>query len=149
MKTLHSSLNFYRLSVGQLAWVCFLSCIIAIGLPAKAQATVKILQTVWTNGINDKNQPRAHYQRVASTNSLYLWMQIKGTDLIKYKWYRYIGSRAYLDHVKTPQRVKQYVWSGKEKIQPGWWRVNVIYARSKRPVRCGRSPCVFKIRVVR
>ena len=149
MKTLQSQFNWFKFAVGKLAWVLFLSGIIFFGLPAKAQATITILQNVWTNGINDKNQPQTEFNRIASTNSLYLWMRIKGNDLIKYKWYRYLGSRAYLDHVKTPQRVKHYVWSGKDKIQPGWWRVNVIYAKSKRPVMCGRSPCVFKIRVVR
>ena len=77
MNTLQSSLNFSRFSVGKLAWVCFLSGILFCGLPAQAQATMTILQAVWTDGINNKNQPRSEYNRVASTNSLYLWMIVK------------------------------------------------------------------------
>lgn len=118
-------------------------------LPIMVQAEVKILQSVWTDGINDKNQPQTHFKNTATTRSLYLWMNIKGRDQVKHKWYRYLGSRAYLDDVKTVEGTNQFVWSSKQNVQPGWWRVNVVYAKNDQPVICGNNPCVYKIRVVK
>jgi hypothetical protein len=141
------NVNAFRL---KLAWTVVLFSMSLLALPITVQAEVKILQTVWTDGINDKNLPRTNFQRTATSRSLYLWMNIKGRDRIVHKWYRYLGSRAYLDSEKTVEGTNRFVWSSKQNVQPGWWRVNVVYAKNNRPVICNNNrPCVYKIRVVK
>ena len=147
MNMLILNVNAFRLKFA--GTIVFL-CMSLLALPITVQAEVTILQAVWTNGINDKNQPRTDFKHIATSSSLYLWMNIKGKDSIVHKWYRYLGSRAYLDNVKTAEGINQVVWSSKQKIQPGWWRVNVVYAKNNRPVMCNNNrPCVYKIRVVK
>ncbi|MDM8562991.1 hypothetical protein QUF54_06525 [Candidatus Marithioploca araucensis] len=118
-----------------------------------ANADITILDVAWTNGINGKNQPIKRYSNKgkAPQGPLYLWMKVKGDVQVQHRWFRYLGTRPYLDKTQTPKRVKQganwYIWTGKQNIQPGWWRVNVINANSKRPVKCGRKHCVYSIHV--
>jgi hypothetical protein len=129
--------------------VLFCTFILALNTPVKAE--VAILEVVWTNGVNKKSNPQTRYKHTAPQGPLYLWMKIKGNEKIKHKWYRYFGTRPYLEKIRTPERTQKgsrwAVWSGKPETQAGWWRVDVVYANGK-PVKCGRRSCRYKIRVV-
>ncbi|GEM_PF-5228103 len=126
-------------------------CGLILGFINPVKAKVTLLEVVWTNGVNKKSNPLEHYKSTAPQGPLYLWMKVKGNDKIKHKWYRYFGTRPYLEKTRTPERTKKgsvwAVWSGKQDTQAGWWRVDVVYANG-RPVKCGRQSCRYKIRVV-
>jgi len=136
--------GFYFSIVTLLISIC---CFIS---PVKAEIT--ILDVAWTNGINSQNQPLKRYRNrgKAPKGPLYLWMKIKGNNKIRHKWFRYLGTHPHLDRSQTAKCVKQdtiwYVWTGKQDMQSGWWRVKVIYVNNN-PVKCNGMPCSYSIRV--
>jgi hypothetical protein len=70
---------------------------------------------------------------------------------IRYKWFRYIGTKPYFEETQKPKKQvlnEQYsqLCSVKDNIQTGLWQIDAIYANNE-PVRCSNQDCHSSIRV--
>ncbi len=70
---------------------------------------------------------------------------------IRYKWFRYIGTKPYFEENQKPQKEvldeqHRQLCSVKDNIQIGLWQIDAVYANNE-PVKCGNQDCHYNIRV--
>lgn len=71
---------------------------------------------------------------------------------VEHAWIKDLLQKLALEVDATGQ-FRWRVWSGKKRVSPGWWRVDLVYATGE-PVICPTSedelkPCKFMIEVKR
>jgi hypothetical protein len=90
-----------------------------------------------------------------------LCLEIKNSELpkelkdsetpIRYKWFRYIGTKPFFEETQKPPRqpLGEQSWklcSFKDNIQAGLWQIDAVYENNE-PVKCGNQDCHYSIRV--
>ena len=153
MKNLQLPLNFSQLT--QFQWLfplvksCWLTWLIMITLPAYSAE--------WINGSDPKCKgtvivggPACLCLKIANEE---LPVELKDNETpIRYKWFRYIGTKPYFEENQKPSKkvFDEQHWqlcSVKENIQSGLWQIDAVYANNE-PVKCNNNQdCHFSIRV--
>lgn len=138
----------------QLQWLfslaksCGLIVLITIAWPAYSAEWVK------------SSDPKCKEPIVAG-NSVCLCLKVANSELpkklansntpIRYKWFRYIGTKPYFEETQKPpkQTINEHysqLCSMKDHIRTGLWQIDAVYANNQ-PVKCGKQNCHYNLRV--
>ena len=152
MKNLLLPLNFLPLT--QLQWLsplaksCWLIFLVTINLPAYSAEWIK------------SSDPKCN-EPITAGGSICLCLKVANSELpqeladnktpIRYKWFRYIGTKPYFEETQKPQKQainEQYsqLCSVKDNIQTGLWQIDAVYANNE-PVKCNNQDCHYNIQV--
>lgn len=154
MKNLLFQFKFSLLTQRQgfvfLARSCGLIALITITLPAYSAQWIKSSDPK----CNDK-------ESVTAGSSVCLCLKIAHSEIpkeladsevpIRYKWFRYIGTKPYFEENQKPPKEKlgeqhSQLCYRKDNIQIGLWQIDAVYANNE-PIKCGNQDCHYSIRV--
>ena len=153
MKKVRWSLNCWSL-IQLVKWLfplakrCWLIFLITITGPAYSAEWIK------------SSDPKCNEPIIAG-NSVCLCLKIANSELpkelidsetpVRYKWFRYMGTKPYFEETQKPQKQvinKDYLQlcSIKDNIQSGLWQIDAVYANNE-PIKCDKQDCHYNIRV--
>jgi hypothetical protein len=134
----------------------FVSLARSCGLIALITITLPVYSAQWINSSDPKCK-----EPVTAGGSACLCLEIMNKELpeelknnnepIRYKWFRYIGTKPYFEENQKPQKEvldEQHsrLCYRKDNIQIGLWQIDAVYANNE-PVKCGKQDCHSSIRV--
>lgn len=147
-------LQFKFSLLNQRQWFVFLarSC----GLIALITITLPVYSAQWLESTDPKCEVPVKVGGIACA-----CLEIKNSELpkelkdsgtpVRYKWFRYIGTKPFFEETQKPKRppLGEQSWklcSVKDNIQAGLWQIDAIYDNNE-PVKCGNQDCHYSIRV--
>lgn len=134
----------------------FISLAICCSLIALITITLPAYSAQWLEGSDPKCKGP-----ITAGGSACLCLKVMNSELpkelkdsetpIRYKWFRYIGTKPYFEETQKPQKQllgEKYLQlcSVKDDLQTGLWQIEAVYANNE-PVKCGNQDCHYSIRV--